>query len=828
MSSALDIPVANLAKDNGSPEQNDKFWTHADIVDYLRWNQNYPYQLILVKRDGDQYIRDNEANKWNFTLPISPTSVSFDMPFAIRAGAQLDGFYEQHGGAPVRNITMQGTTGVLPLKGSTQTRNFNAALGGIFAGTLAAAQRTAQSATGITVKPNIVSDDEFLSNDNEIAKTSGYAQFRRLQEFFENYVAFKKSDKGRDYMLALAIWKDEAIYLVTPTRFTVARSAESPYEYPYQLAFRAWKRIKLNQSGPSANLFRPVTRDASKLGKMLQSIDQARRVLEGARDTIAAVGGDIEHTIFEPLRELTFWVKDLLGIPYTIADLPVQIARDCKDAIVTAVGVMYLAQGVPDAFTNASQEAHDTFVSIADLASQTDQTTTGGINYDPHVNVPNPLVVNQYYPASSHIGNTVFEDISDNYEFFNLINFSQLNVSPVLVRAVINERDRIRQKTRLDFEQQRDTMVQALADFSDLVGAGNSTFTSTYSRPTVTTTRIPSLNDYQIMFHMNRVIMELNRLAASGETNRFKIDSLNYVAGFATRSGIAFNVPTSKFAVPMPYGMTLEQLSTRYLGTPDRWIEIATLNGLRAPYVDEVGFDLPLLVNAQSTQVEVADSTNLFVGQQVWISSTTTTRTSGNIVYIEKISDTRSVIGINAPIDLSVYTTLAQATLHAFLPDTVNSMMQIYIPSDEEPADDDYKSKSIPGINYFDPLVEAAGVDVLLTESLDLAITPDGDCRLAVGLANVVQTARIRLSTPQGTLNRHPNFGLAIAPGVSTADVDAQALLDSCKNLFSDDPTFTGVTSAFVQKQGPGTTIAITVGVQGVVQPIPIGFKLQG
>ena len=53
------------------------------------------------------------------------------------------------------------------------------------------------------------------------------------------------------------------------------------------------------------------------------------------------------------------------------------------------------------------------------------------------------------------------------------------------------------------------------------------------------------------------------------------------VAGLARASGIAFTVPTSKFAVPFPYGMTLEMLAAQYLGSRDRWMEIAALNGLR-------------------------------------------------------------------------------------------------------------------------------------------------------------------------------------------------------------------------------------------------------
>jgi hypothetical protein len=73
--------------------------------------------------------------------------------------------------------------------------------------------------------------------------------------------------------------------------------------------------------------------------------------------------------------------------------------------------------------------------------------------------------------------------------------------------------------------------------------------------------------------------------------------------------------------------------------------------------------------------------------------------------------------------------------------------MMLYIPSDAPPAEDDLQLKSIPGLDVYDQLLNVGGVDLLLTQTGDLAITPDGDCRLAVGLQNIVQTARIRLAS---------------------------------------------------------------------------------
>ena len=63
-----------------------------------------------------------------------------------------------------------------------------------------------------------------------------------------------------------------------------------------------------------------------------------------------------------------------------------------------------------------------------------------------------------------------------------------------------------------------------------------------------------------------------------------------FVSALAATSDIAFTIPNSKIQVPVPFGLTMEQIAMRYLGDPQLWLEIATLNDLREPYIDENGF----------------------------------------------------------------------------------------------------------------------------------------------------------------------------------------------------------------------------------------------
>lgn len=822
---SMNMPIS--AATNTSVEQTDAFWTHAEI-DAVRWNQVFTYQLMLVKqtKDGD-YVIDSDTKKWSFVLPFPPESLSITMPFAIAGNVTQGGYIEEHGGAPIRMLTLSGTLGVLPLRGRAPSRPAANLGQAIFGGTIQQAQRVAQSArqfasavtgSNVAFKDNLVDDSVFQNPDNDptyTGKTSGYYQFRKLQEFFENYVAFKKTAKGKDYRLAFAIYKQQAIYLVTPTSFTVSQSASSPLEYVYSLQLRAFRRVNFDIAKSVGALapYTPAVRRPNALASMLSAISDARDILENSRDILAAVGGDLDHALFEPLRQLSLFAKDALSVPLAFSDLPIQVLNDCQSAVVEYVSTQQALSGASDTFRQKSQAVADAYKALANLGASTSKVETG-------------VGLLQQASYSSDPALDVFRNPQDNYDFFKNLAPGKINLPPTTIKQIQAQRLAVRSLTRLDFENMRDTANGVMADFADAVGAGNATFNTTYQRAARTTSKQPTPSDFKVLFALNRVVMEMNRLAASGETNRTTLSSVDYVAGLAQRSGIAFRVPKSKFAIPFPYGNTLEQLATRYLGDPDRWLEIAALNGLRTPYVDELGFDLLLSTDGSGNQVVVADASNLFVGQQVWISSATKARTSRHITKIDVLNTTTAIITVDGDSDLGGFSTLAGAVLHAFLPGTVNSMMTIYIPSDADPANVDYLTKAIPGLDVFDQLLAVGGVDLLLTATNDLAITPDGDCRLAVGLANIIQTARIRLSVTQGSLNRHPSFGLPIKIGMSIADLDATALLKAVENLFNDDPTFTGVTSASVSIAGPATTIGFTLQVRGQSQLIPVTMNV--
>jgi len=808
--------------DQASGEGALDFWDES-AIDPIRWNQRFPYEFRIIEINKSGGVSYYGGPEWLFTLPIPPESMTISMPFAINVSATLGGIIEEHNGTPFKMISLSGTTGVLPKKGSLGTgTSFNQILagsgiaGGVVNGvvggvsqTVRAAQDTARLAIGgnFGLINNTVTDSEIGSESSpgEIGKTSGFYQFLLLQSFFERYGKLKKTDLGKNKVLAFANWKDtkDQVYLVTPVSFDLRRLATSPFEYAYSIQLKAWRRVRV---GTVPNIGVPdisVSKNPDKMARVLSTLISARRTLEEAKNTLQAVRGDIDRAI-NFVREGILFSKDVIGFKTTLRDFPESIQKQVGREI--------------SAYKNMNKENFD-------RKTQKDQSNMRQLGGEITQSTPSQ----KRRALNSAPGANVYQDGAQHGQALDKVNMDSLDLPVSTKKKIEEEKKRVRSLVRSDFEEKRDALVSVIESFSDSVGAGSSIYDTTFDKKAGTVVRsTPTSQDLEILFALNQTIMAFNALSASGDGEpSSRLSTIEYIAGLARGAGIAFREPVSKFAVPFPYGSTLEILSSRYLGDPNRWHEIATLNGLREPYVDEVGFRFKLLTNGNGNEVVIEDVSNVFVGQPVYISSTASFKERRRVIGIRTVTLGQNIVSVDGETDLAKFKVLDNAVLEAFLPDTVNSQMLVYIPSDEIPIQNDFKSRSIPGVDEFDPMIAVGGVDFLLTPANDIVLTDDGDNRLAVGLTNIVQRVRLILNTRQGTLLHHPEYGLPIEVGVSVADVSASELLKMAQTAFSNDPTFSAIRQTSVSIKGGLAQIGISVEVSGVNQTIPVSFEIK-
>jgi hypothetical protein len=404
---------------------------------------------------------------------------------------------------------------------------------------------------------------------------------------------------------------------------------------------------------------------------------------------------------------------------------------------------------------------------------------------------------------------------------------SDLNLTPQQKQAIDDELIAGSLTTIDDLKKIKTDLLSLALDISNNFGAGSDIYSQIYSRPTPKERITPmSLEEYDIINSVYESVQAIDMLTATKQFDDVKNESpLEYVGGLADQAGIAFEESTSKYLVPVPFGLTIEEISARYLQNPDRWIEIVTLNNLRSPYIDEDGFVYKFLSNASGRQFNVNDSKQqLFIGQRVMIKSDSVSSFSRKIINLEKISDTNYLISVDGEANLNNLLLSENASVQGYLPGTVNSQDQIYIPTNL-PAEEDDRVAQIPAFEN-DKLTKISKVDWLLDDNGDVAINSMGDFRLANGLNNLVQALKLKISIQKSSLLRHPEFGVGISPGVSVADITSGDIFNDLNKLITDDPRFSGIERLDIKISGPTITIDMAVSIANGSGIIPISFSV--
>lgn len=788
----------------------------------VRWSKLYPYQLLMLEANnsGGYSIRDK------FTLPISPSDLSVRSPFAIQTTVTLKGIVEEHNASPLRQISFSGTTGVWPRRRSVGRAASASMLDTIIGGTINAVDRTANQFEKIFTGERLdaarnVSSPQSESDGSGI-ETTGYYQFHLMFAFLERYALAKKGGSRKDtklggldpsrLRLAFAMWKDNWVWLVTPKQFNLDRSAADPMAYRYSFNAVAWKRVDLAAAASDAIGYKPAPRSINKLQASLNSLRQARRTVQGAQGIVRAVRSDVGTTVFGNMRESILFLKDIIGVPLTLMDLPASILQDFKTTVVGSWNELSLT--LPQSTTARVDSTKS--LTVASRLDEVRSETTGRGTASPSVE------------ATADPINKIFEDPNSEPDFFDAVEIDAMDVPLDLTRRVEAEVERVRALDRQDFVGFKNDFLAVSTDLADHFGLSSATFNRINGLEVPTSGVVGNVTpeEMEALFALQQSIQEMDRLTATYTLKEDQIpSSFQFVKGLADDAGVQYDVPNSKFAVPLPYGLTMEQISLQYLGDPNRWMEIVTLNGLRAPYIDETGFELTLLANGQGNKILVDSADNLYIGQYVKLFSTTVPTFRRKILNIEEIDDNNVFITLDGIADLDKLKTSDTAKAKMYLPATVNSEQLIFIPSKGQPPED-FKTLSISREVDADRLRRMSKVDLLIDSAGDLVVTSTGEARLAYGLTNLVQAARLKVSTPRGSLLQHPSYGFSIDAGTSTADISAEQALQSLQSSFAGDSRFTGVESLQVIKKGNTLAMTMLVGAAGEENLLPVTIEM--
>lgn len=835
----------NLPWDTRNSNVASPFFHYIDI-DGTRWNQLFPYRLVVVDTaNGNKIVNGSlpaqgivevyqqgtpiisftsVSSQWVFNLPISPQQLNMVDQYAINTSATLRGVMEEHNGIKFKLINASGTMGVWPYRQSvSKPPSSPNVLQSVFGGTISAVTSLVQQVnntinTFTTGSPNSKPVTINPQNANPGLDSTGYYQAMMLQQFLEQYAEAKLNPANAGWRLVFDLQKQNTSYVVTPMQFTWQQSVQKPMEIMYQLQFKGWRRIVLGVS-PTVTPANAYTITPGILQRILNTITEATLTMSSAIAVIGAVTSDVNN-VFNILNETSLFVKTALGVIAAASDLPSSIVKDFNSAIqsfvfsnssTVAAAVTTTAGAAAVATIVANGTQNNGLSQSAVSGGQLGQTAVGAQQTSPT--------------------NAIFNNPNANVDLLSQIPVNQL----VLNTAQQNKLNSILSNTSLTVAQLKANAqaIQSLAVLlADYFGAGSTLYNELFNlTPPVSQVQPMTINQFLILDTLYEFIQSVNILTATTQvTDTTIVSSLDYVAGLATQSNIPFDVPTSKIIVPVPFNTTIEGIAGRYLGDPNRWPEIATLNNLEEPYLDYFGFQLQLASNAIGRQVIVTSKANLYLGQVVTLNSLTQLPVSRSITAITALPNNNGfILTLDGLANLGNFTLSDNAFLQCYLPNTVNAQQKIYIPSELTPAQlQNQVNIPLPPLVTLsgDPLAGISGVDFLLDETGDLVTDQYGNFQLAYGITNIIQWLKILFSTSLNSFLLEPGFGVGVSPGTSISDLNIQELYQQINNQIQGDPRFAGVTSLQIQAAPPNLTISVGVQVAGQTGVFPVSFNL--
>lgn len=414
-------------------------------------------------------------------------------------------------------------------------------------------------------------------------------------------------------------------------------------------------------------------------------------------------------------------------------------------------------------------------------------------------------------------------------DLFEIVLINDVEVSQAEQLIIDADIQRINNLRKDDFYQMRERARITHDKVADSMGLADSTYNMLLQRVSAPQIMSFQFNSFFILKSLIDLMNQITTLIPSEDVEVARPDPFAIVREALNNPDIPVNTSTNGRLIPFPAGSTLEKLSAQYLGTPDRWLEIATANNLKFPYVDELGRKVKLLVNGigNSVLVPLKEFANFAVNQEVFIGSDGQTLSRRKIIKLEEDKNNdQLLITVDGPNNLSIYTTTQRAYIFFYLLNTVNSSKFIMIPAPggvgfQLNAKDPWFVKELPAD------LKSAGVDLALGIDSDLVIDNTGDFKLAFGLSNLAQALNLKVQIKTNELIRSPDFGFTeIAGKYQNKDINDSLITLLIESALSGDDRFEGTDGIGYTITETSVFINATVRIAGADSSIPLTFEL--
>lgn len=505
----------------------------------------------------------------------------------------------------------------------------------------------------------------------------------------------------------------------------------------------------------------------------------------------------VDNNTLQAASNLTLWFKIYTGDALSLSDMPEIIPmrwtylRDNWSTLKTRL--LNLAPG-----TNDPDYFRSTLDDLTDFINKQRLNTTD----------VNPFATNSVY-----------------YRFYPVFDNIKLQSIPLTndeQTLVSNKKSALQLYSKNNFLDIKKTLREYRDSLADLVGLSDSDYNTVYSRAPVREQSAVSITDLNLMLVVEQQLSTVDFILSNLFAVDTAIDPFALARFNARNPDIDIGQHNSGKLVKLNAKEDLPSLAKRFFGNADKWIDIAIANGLKDPYVDEIGSELFFLTNGSTNQINLApidtfgneNINKFFINQFVLIRSDTYPfPTQRSITGIRQIPLSGEIIlTVSGEPNMNLYTLTENASIRVFKPNTINSSQYILIPSERRLSDS--RVEEIPWFLTGSSANEKhTKIDFAVGDDGALLLTSNGDLALSYGLDNAVQAIKAKMLTEQGTNRRHPSFGLINLIGtmsVQSEDVKV-ALVKAINTQISSDGRFDRVQSLDVTRNPSTDAVAYDV-----------------
>lgn len=264
-------------------------------VQKSNWNTlSQPYTFTVINLKNKSLVSFGD-----FPLPLAPQNINQREEPAINIKPSQGGTTVNHSGNRYKTLTLQGTTGIAPFRGS----------GGV------------KRSTG-----------EAIFQPKTLKYKSGYEVFLHLRNWMRTYYEFKHKQglTAQDYRMVFKNYKDGEFLIVELMSFEMDRQAARSFLYDYKIEFKVLSNYTF--STPKASSLQNIE---DGIQSAFDAIDEARGIFLRTQGILRQVESTYQNVVIAPLQKISLAIKALTGIATVAADVSQQAIKDTVSAAAT-------------------------------------------------------------------------------------------------------------------------------------------------------------------------------------------------------------------------------------------------------------------------------------------------------------------------------------------------------------------------------------------------------------------------------------------------------------------------------------------------------------